>query len=173
MAGAGPRFEAVDARLTRWMSRHGVGLLRGSLGVVFLWFGVLKFFPGASPAEDLAARTISVLTGGAVGASVSLPALALWECAVGAGLLAGRWMRATLALLWLQMAGTLAPLLLFPAETFTRFPFAPTLEGQYIVKNAVLVSAAIVVGATVRGGDLVAEADALALARRREDEARG
>ena len=130
MAGAGPRFEAMDARLTRWMSRHGVGLLRGSLGVVFLWFGVLKFFPGASPAEDLAARTISVLTGGAVGASVSLPVLALWECAVGAGLLAGRWMRATLALLWLQMAGTLAPLLLFPAETFSRFPFAPTLEAS-------------------------------------------
>ena len=171
MAGGGG-FEAVDARLTRWMSRRGVALLRWSLGVVFLWFGALKFFPGASPAEDLAARTIAAMTSSAIGPAVSLPVLAAWECAIGAGLLAGRWMRATLALLWLQMAGTLAPLLLFPAECFTRFPFAPTLEGQYIVKNAVLVSAAIVVGATVRGGDLVAEADALALARRREDEAR-
>ena len=61
MAGGGG-FEAVDARLTRWMSRRGVALLRWSLGVVFLWFGALKFFPGASPAEDLAARTIAAMT---------------------------------------------------------------------------------------------------------------
>jgi hypothetical protein len=47
--------------------------------------------------------------------------------------------------------------LLFPDETFTRFPFAPTLEGQYIIKNVVLIGAAMVIGATVRGGRLVAE----------------
>jgi hypothetical protein len=66
-------------------------------------------------------------------------------------------MRATLLFLAAQMAGTLTPLLLFPAEVFTRIPYAPTLEGQYIIKNAVLISAAIVIGATVRGGGLVAE----------------
>ena len=66
-------------------------------------------------------------------------------------------MRATLFLLAVQMAGTLMPLLLFPHEVFTRIPYAPTLEGQYIIKNAVLISAAIVLGATVRGGRLVAE----------------
>jgi ABC-type uncharacterized transport system permease subunit len=83
--------------------------------------------------------------------------LALWECVIGLGLLSGRFMRATLLLLAAQMAGTLTPLLLFPAEVFTRIPYAPTLEGQYIIKNAVLVSAAIVIGATVRGGGLVSE----------------
>ena len=57
-----------------------------------------------------------------------------------------------LALLWLQMLGTFTPLLLFPEETFTRFPYAPTLEGQYIIKNIVLIAAGIVAGATVRGG---------------------
>ena len=72
-------------------------------------------------------------------------------------------MRATLLLLILQMLGTVTPLALFPAETFTRFPYAPTLEGQYIIKNVVLVSAAVVLGATVRGGDLVADPE---LARR-------
>jgi uncharacterized membrane protein YphA (DoxX/SURF4 family) len=151
------RFDAIDARITRWMARYGVPLLRISLGVVFIWFGVLKFFPGLSPAQDLAARTIERLSFGLVGPSISVPVLALWECVIGLGLLSGRFMRATLLFLAAQMAGTLTPLLLFPAEVFTRIPYAPTLEGQYIIKNAVLISAAIVIGATVRGGGLVAE----------------
>jgi uncharacterized membrane protein YphA (DoxX/SURF4 family) len=150
-------LDAVDVRITRWMARHGVPLLRISLGVVFFWFGVLKFFPGYSPAQELAARTIQVLSFGTVGPAVSIPVLALWECVIGLGLLSGRFMRVTLLLLAAQMAGTLTPLVLFPGEVFTRIPYAPTLEGQYIIKNAVLISAALVLGATVRGGGLVAE----------------
>lgn len=149
------RFDTIDVRVTSWMAGHGVTLLRISLGVVFLWFGALKFFPGLSPAQDLAARTISVLSFGIVGPAVSVPALAAWECLIGLGLLFGLYMRATLLLLAMQMIGTLTPLVLFPAEVFTRIPYAPTLEGQYIIKNAVLISAAIVLGATVRGGGLV------------------
>ncbi len=68
----------------------------------------------------------------------------------------GRYVRATLLLLFVQMPGTLTPLVLFPQETFRVFPYAPTLEGQYIIKNLVLIGAAIVVGATVRGGELQA-----------------
>ena len=83
--------------------------------------------------------------------------LATWECLIGLGLIFGKFLRAKLALLLLQMLGTFLPLVLFPQETFTIFPIAPTLEGQYIIKNVVLVSAGIVVGATVRGGRLVAE----------------
>jgi uncharacterized membrane protein YkgB len=138
------------------MAQHGVTWLRISVGVVFLWFGALKFFPGLSPAEDLATRTISMLSGGLVGPQVSLPVLAAWECAIGLGLLIGWPLRATLLLLWLQMAGTIAPLFLFPRETFAMPPLVPTLEGQYIIKNMVLISAGIVIGATVRGGGLVA-----------------
>jgi uncharacterized membrane protein YkgB len=148
---------AIDVRITRWMARRGIALLRISLGVVFLWFGVLKFFPGMSPAQDLATRTISELTFGAVGPAVSLPVLAAWECLIGLGLLTGRAMRATLLLMFAQMAGTVAPLVLFPGEAFIHVPFAPTLEGQYIIKNLVLVAAGVVVGATVRGGRLTAE----------------
>jgi uncharacterized membrane protein YphA (DoxX/SURF4 family) len=151
------RFDLIDTRITRWMARHSLRLLRISLGVVFLWFGALKFFPGLSPASDLAAHTIDVLSFGTMPASVSVPLLAGWECLIGVGLLFGIFMRATLLLLAVQMAGTLTPLLLFPSEVFTRIPYAPTLEGQYIIKNAVLISAAIVLGATVRGGGLVAE----------------
>jgi uncharacterized membrane protein YkgB len=150
-------FRVLDTHLPRWMAREGVILLRVSLGLVFLWFGALKFFPELSPAEDLATRTISALTRGAVGASVSLPVLAAWECLIGIGLLTGVWMRATLLLMWVQMLGTLTPLFLFPGEVFARFPYAPTLEGQYIIKNLVLVSAGVVIGATVRGGKLVAD----------------
>lgn len=157
MSDIAVRFDVLDARLTNWMARHGLLLLRVSLGIVFLWFGALKFFPGLSPAYDLAARTIEELSFGTVHANVSVPLLAAWECLIGLGLLSGIFMRATLLLLAVQMAGTLTPLVLFPNEVFTRIPYAPTLEGQYIIKNAVLISAAIVLGATVRGGALVAE----------------
>jgi len=147
----------ADLAVVRWMARHGPVLLRLSLGTVFLWFGALKFFPGLSPAQGLAARTIGALTGGLVPASIALPVLAAWECVIGLGLLAGRGLRTILLLLWLQMLGTLAPVVLFPEEVFLRIPWAPTLEGQYIIKNLVLVSAGIVVGATVRGGRLEPE----------------
>jgi len=165
-------FNRKDARITAWMARHGITLLRVSLGVVFFWFGVLKFFPGLSPAQDLAAHTILLLSFGLVGPSLSIPILAAWECAIGLGLLHGGYLRSTLFLLWLQMLGTLTPLVLFPGETFTRFPYAPTLEGQYIIKNVVLISAAIVVGATVRGGRLMSESDDMPARQRREPEVR-
>ncbi|MDR5682776.1 MAG: DoxX family membrane protein [Armatimonadota bacterium] len=150
-------FEAVDRRVTAWMARHGIVLLRVSLGIVFFWFGFLKFFSGLSPAQDLATRTISVLTFGRLPPDVSIPILAAWECLIGLGLMLGVFMRATLLLLWLQMLGTITPLFLFPHEVFVRIPYAPTLEGQYIVKNIVLISAGIVLGATVKGGRLVSE----------------
>ena len=145
----------IDVRLTEWMAAHGMTLLRVSLGIVFFWFGFLKFFPGLSPAQELASRTISLLSFGLVGPEVSVPLLAAWECAIGLGLLTGRFLRATLLLLFAQMLGTLSPIFLFPSEVFTRIPYAPTLEGQYIIKNLVLISAAVVIGATVRGGAIV------------------
>lgn len=150
-------LEVLDARLTSAMARWGLPLLRVSLGIVFLWFGVLKFFPDLSPAQGLATRTISVLTFGFVPPEVSLPVLAAWECVIGLGLLTGTRLREILLLLFVQMAGTLTPVFLFPGEVFTRIPYAPTLEGQYIIKNIVLIAAGIVVGATVRGGRVVAD----------------
>jgi uncharacterized membrane protein YphA (DoxX/SURF4 family) len=150
-------YDRLDARITAFLARVSVPTLRIGLGIVFFWFGVLKFFPGLSPAEDLAARTIETLSGGLIQPAVSLPVLATWECLIGLGLLTGRFLRPTLALLMLQMAGTITPLLLFPTETWAHFPYAPTLEGQYIIKNVVLIGAAMVVGGTVRGGRLVPE----------------
>ncbi len=150
-------LEALDVKITSAMARWGLPLLRVSLGIVFFWFGVLKFFPDLSPAQGLATRTISVLTFGFVRPEVSLPVLAAWECVIGLGLLVGIRLREVLLLLFVQMAGTLTPVFLFPGEVFTRIPYAPTLEGQYIIKNVVLIAAGIVVGATVRGGRVVAD----------------
>jgi uncharacterized membrane protein YphA (DoxX/SURF4 family) len=150
-------YSKIDTTVTHWMADNGITLLRVSLGVIFFWFGFLKFFPGLSPAEELATRTIQVLTFGLIQPQVSLFILAIWESLIGLGLITGKYMRVTLLLLFLQMPGTMMPLLLFPAETFTVFPIAPTLEGQYIIKNIALVSAGIVIGATVRGGRLEAD----------------
>ena len=149
-------FTRLDRAITAWMARHGVRLLRVSLGVVFFWFGFLKFFPGLSPATELATKTIAALTFGAIPAPLAITVLAAWETLIGLGMMFGVAMRATIALLIVQMLGTITPLFLFPELAFTQIPHAPTLEGQYIIKNIVLVSAALVVGATVRGGGLVA-----------------
>jgi uncharacterized membrane protein YphA (DoxX/SURF4 family) len=97
------------------------------------------------------------ITFGVVKPGIGLPLLAAWESLIGIGLLLGRFLRLTLLLLFVQMPGTMLPLVLFPSETFAAFPHAPTMEGQYIIKNLVLIAAAIVVGASVRGGELRAE----------------
>jgi len=150
-------FDRLDARITHWMAHYGILLLRISMGIVFLWFGALKFFPGLSPAAGLATRTIERLTFGLIAPDVSILMLAVWECLIGLGLIFGIFMRATLLLLFLQMLGTITPIFLFPQEVFTALPYAPTLEGQYIFKNMVLISAGLVIGATVRGGRVVAD----------------
>jgi len=105
-----------------------------------------------SPAEDLVRNTIYF-----VDPNLFIPVLAVWEMLIGIGLITGIFMRLTLLLLFLQMPGTALPLLLLPDVCFTVFPFGLTLEGQYIIKNLVLITAGIVLGSTVRGGRIVAE----------------
>jgi len=141
-----------DPRIAGEFARFSMILLRISLGIVFLWFGVLKFFPELSPAEELATRTIEVLTLGIVQPALSRPVLATWEVLIGLGLITNRYLGATLVLLVVQMLGTFTPLVLFPQETWVQFPIAPTMEGQYILKNMVLISAGLVIGAVALGG---------------------
>ena len=147
----GKTFHKADIRITRWMARYGLMLLRISIGIVFFWFGILKYFEGLSPAEGIAVETIEVLTFHLIPEKIILYGLATWEVAIGIGLIFKLFMRETLLLLFLQMIGTFTPLFIFPGEVFHVFPISLTLEGQYIVKNIVIVSAGIVLGATVRG----------------------
>ena len=124
-----------------WVNRHATTLLRVSLAAIFCWFGLLKPL-GLSPAADLVGRTVFWFD-----ASWFVPLLGWWEVAIGVGLLVRPLVPAALGLLFLQMPGTFLPLLLLPEVCFSEFPYGLTLEGQYIVKNLTLISAAIVVAA--------------------------
>ena len=145
-------FDKLDRRITSWMAKYGLLILRVGLGIVFLWFGVLKFFKGLSPAEELVRNTIYFFD-----PDIFIPVLAVWESLIGVGLITGKFMRITLLLLFLQMPGTALPFLVLPEKVWTNFPYGLTLEGQYIVKNLVLIGAALVLGATVRGGKISSE----------------
>lgn len=150
-------IRTVEGNAIKWKARHGMMFLRISLGIVFIWFGALKFFPGLSAAEALGGKTILKMTFGFLHPAVSMKILAVWECLIGVGLITKRFLSLTLLLLYLQMAGTLMPLILFPEMTFQSNILVPTLLGQYIIKNFVLISAGIVIGATAKGGVIIAD----------------
>ncbi len=146
------RFDHFDTMVTEWMAHNGVTLLRISIGLVYIWFGALKLVPGVSPAEALIRGSLPFLP-----MDLFMPFLGLWEVIIGLGFVSGKFMRLTILLMFLQMVGAASPLFINPSAVFARFPFVPTLEGQYIFKNMVLIAAAIVVGATVRGGGLISD----------------
>jgi uncharacterized membrane protein YkgB len=145
-------FDRLDRAVSGFMRRWGVPALRLSLGVVFIWFGLLKPL-GISAAEPLVLATVRWLPVGDPEVWVAL--IGWWEVAIGVGFLVPGAARIAIALLALQMVGTLLPLVLLPEVTFQpgRVPYAPTLEGQYIIKNLLIISAALVVGGTVRARD--------------------
>lgn len=140
------------------MARYSLDVLRFALGVIFIWFGALKFFPGLSPAEELVRNTIYFFD-----PDFFLPILATWEVLIGIGFLSGfftnKLQRATILLLFMQMVGAALPLILLPEVCWTNFPFVLTLEGQYIIKNLVIIGSALVLGGTVRGGRVEADPD--------------
>lgn len=134
----------VDQRIAGWMKRHANFCLRLSLAIVFIWFGALKPL-GASPANDLVARTVYW-----VDPTWFIPVLGGWEVLIGLCMLWRPLVRVAILLLALQMPGTFLPLILLPDVCFIHVPWAPSLEGQYIIKNLVLISAAMAVGGAVR-----------------------
>lgn len=120
-----------------------VTLLRMALGVNFLWFGMLKFFPGMSPAESLASMTINALTFDLIPPGIEL--LALWEVIIGIGFLMGKYLTYVLRIFMVHMTLTFTPLIFFPELCFTDVPFALTLTGQYIIKNLVFIMAGVII----------------------------
>jgi len=141
------RFDRVDREIARQMNRLGIPTLRIALGVVFIWFGGLKVI-GGSPAAELVASTVYV-----VSPEVFVPILGVWEVLIGLCLLYRPLIRVGILLLFLQMPGTFLPVILLPEVVFVTFPHELTVEGQYIIKNLVIIGAALVVGGTVRGSD--------------------
>lgn len=141
------QFDRLDQRLVRFMSAYGITLLRWALAIVYLWFGGLKLI-NASPASELVVRTVFWLPPRA-----ALLFIGGWEVLIGLGLLFTHplVLRITLFLLWLQLAGTFQVFVLLPQAAFQGGnPLFPTLEGQYAIKNLVLITGGLVIGSTVR-----------------------
>lgn len=119
-------------------------LLQVSIGIVYVWFGALKFFPQLSPADQLAKDTISLLTFGLIPNTISIILLAIWETSLGLLLVLGYWRSFVFYLLIVHMICTFLPLFFFVDLSFTQAPYGFTLVGQYIVKNIIIISAALV-----------------------------
>ncbi len=132
-------------RLVVWtMDAVGIQFARFALGIVFIWFGALKMIGDLSPAYDLVAATVYWLT-----PEIIIPLIGLWEVAIGVAFLFPPLTRLALLLLLIpQMPATFLPLVLLPAVTFTVVPWGLTLEGQYIVKNLVIIACALIIGGT-------------------------
>jgi len=141
-------FNEIDRKISKFMERWGVLSVRISFGIIFIWFGILKPL-GISSAESLVIATVPWLP--IFNGEVWVNIIGWWEVLIGIAFLFRKTIRIAIALLALQMVGTFLPLILLPEITFQSgyFPFAPTIEGQYIIKNLMIISAALVVGGTV------------------------
>lgn len=149
------RFLHLENQIHHQLVEHSIAGLRIAVGLVFLGFGVLKFFPGVSPAQELTEATTHILFLGLVPGDVALVMIATLECVIGICLLANRGMRLAVWLLAIEFVGILSPLVLLPGRLFAGPHHAPTLEGQYVLKDIILVAAALVIAAgSFRGGRL-------------------
>ena len=138
-------YDELDIFITKFMSKWGITFLRYSLGAIYIWFGILKPF-GLSPAQELVENTVYWFDN----PKTFVPILGWWEVVIGLTMCIKPLIRVSIFLLFIQMPGTFLPLVLLPEVCFSNFPFGLTLEGQYIVKNLIIISAALVVGSTVR-----------------------
>lgn len=150
------------------IEKRSLSLLQFSVAILFIWFGSLKLFHG-SAAENLAGNTIVWLTGGLIPFFTGVKLLGVFECLLGIGLVFKKLHTVVIPLLYLQMLGTAIPLFIFPDHTWSA-TFIPTLEGQYIIKNVVLIAAIIVLGAKARGSKLIVDRGVAAKAEKKQDE---
>ena len=128
---------APGRRLEQLLRRAVPLLLRGSLGITFTWFGGLKL----AGQPTLPASLIAAITPFA-DPDLSVPLVGAFEAALGAGLLLGRFLPVVLAGVALQLSGTFLVLVLRPDVAFVDGnPLLLSVEGEYVVKNLVLLAA--------------------------------
>lgn len=138
-------IDAIDLRLIAFFKQTFQPMARFSVFLVFFWFGFIKLL-GISPASPLA----EVLTQRTVGVQyfdTLFITIALLECLVGILFLFPKATRVVIPLLLFHMAIVCSPLVLVPEFTWQQF-LVPTLEGQYIIKNAVVIAVAIGIAAS-------------------------
>ncbi|MCX2720117.1 doxx family protein [Lentiprolixibacter aurantiacus] len=126
------------------ISQGKIAIMPMSIGLVYIWFGTLKFFPGLSPAENLATATIHKLTFHVFSDQLALILLAIWEVSIGVFLLTNLFKKTALYLALLHILLTFTPFVFFPELVFTKAPFGLTLVGQYIVKNLIILGILVV-----------------------------
>ncbi|MCO1653656.1 DoxX family protein [Pseudonocardia humida] len=128
------------------LRRHAPTLLRVALGVVFVWFGALKI-ANVTPVAALVADTLAFVP---VPPELLLPALGAFEVVAGGLLIAGRLLRPVLAVLVAHLVGTFLVLVTLPGVAFQDGnPLLLTTEGEFVVKNLVLVAGALAVAAVL------------------------
>lgn len=126
-------------QFSKKMEKHSVNMMRISLAIVYIWFGALKIF-GMTPAGDLVEKTVYWFK-----PEIFIPILGICEVIIGLGLLVKRFIPYTIALLLMHMAVTFFPVFILKTMCFDVFPYCPTLVGQYIIKNLILISGALVI----------------------------
>jgi uncharacterized membrane protein YkgB len=118
--------------------RHRERLLTVSLGIIYLWFGGLKFFPGLSPAESLVKQTCDILFAGLIPCKITYFLLAVWEVSIGILFLSNLPKKGLVYMTMVHLLMTFTPLFLIPGSSFHQHFYSLTLIGQYILKNLVL-----------------------------------
>ncbi len=150
------KFIHLENHIHHQLIMRSITWLRIAVGVIFLGFGILKYFPGVSPAQNLTEATTHILFLGLIPGSIAIKMIATLECVIGLCLLSGRFMRLAIWLLAIEFIGILSPIFVLPGRLFAGPHHAPTLEGQYCLKDIILVAAALVIAAgTFRGGRLI------------------
>lgn len=141
--------DEIDRSISGFMNRNGIRALQISLAVIFIWFGLLKIID-LSPANGLVKATVNWMPFFDTESWVKI--IGTWEVVIGICFLFKKTLRIAIALLAMQMVGTFMPLVILPEITFQKgmIPYAPTIEGQYIIKNLLIISAALTIGGTVR-----------------------
>lgn len=138
------RWEGLERRTLVALRRMALPMARWALFIVFFWFGALKVF-SVSPANALVAallaRTLPFLT-----FNQFIVGFGVFEMLIGIVFLVPKWERLAMILLFPHMIVTFIPLFLLPQLTWSA-AWVPTLEGQYIIKNLVIVALAISVAA--------------------------
>lgn len=137
------RIEPADDRIVGFLDQYGHRLHRLSLGVLFIWLGLLKPM-GHETTTSLLAHTIYWGS-----PETMVLVLGWWEVAIGAAMLYRPFVRVALLLLLLRIPGTLLAFVLLPDVTFIEFPLVPTPEGQYLLKDLVLFFAAMAIGGSL------------------------
>lgn len=140
------QISSVDRKIIFFLRKISIPFTRISLFIVFFWFGALKVV-GQSPANPLVAKLLAQ-TLPFVGFEQFIIFFGIFEMLIGVLFVWPGLERLVMPLLLLHMASTSMPLFLLPQMTWSA-PFVPTLEGQYIVKNLVIIATAIGVAAHI------------------------